>query len=90
MALYLEHCIKYGLTAEHGLDKIGPGDLMSQLIQFMQLFVLDARAGMTSEGATVVAKSRVKDKTLGGWTSQVRCGLAQLGARFACFATYAS
>ena len=45
MAVYLEHCIKYGLTAENKLDKIGPGDLMSQLIQFMQTFVVDACQG---------------------------------------------
>ncbi len=72
MALYLEHCIKYGVTAEKKLDKIGPGDLMSQLIQFMQIFVLDSRQGMAREGATAEAQSRGKDKDLGGWASQVR------------------
>lgn len=78
MAVYLEHCIKYGLTAENKLDKIGPGDLMSQLIQFMQTFVLDSRGGTAREGATVDAQSRGKDKDLGGWASQVRAGLVQL------------
>lgn len=68
MTLYLEHCIKYGWTAE--LEKIGPGDLMSQLIQFMQMFVLDAFEGTAQEGATAEAQSRGKDKNFGGWASQ--------------------
>lgn len=75
MALYLEHCIKYGRTADNNLDKIGPGDLMSQLIQFMQMFVLDARDGAAREDATVEEQSLGKDKNLGGWTAQVRAGL---------------
>jgi hypothetical protein len=78
MALYLEHCIKYGATVENKLDKIGPGDLMSQLIQFMQTFVVDACQGTAREGATAEAQSRGKDKNLGGWASQVRAGFVQL------------
>ena len=78
MALYLEHCIKYGVTAEHRLEKIGPGDLMSQLIQFMQTFVVDSSQGTAREGATADAQSRGKDKNLGGWASQVRAGFVQL------------
>lgn len=76
MVLYLEHCIKYGLTAEYNLDKIGAGDLMSQLIQFMQTFVLDAHEGMAREGATADAQARGKNKDLGGWASQVRALLS--------------
>ena len=36
MALYLEHAIKYDLSEAHNLDKVGPGDMMSQLIQVNQ------------------------------------------------------
>ena len=36
MALYLEHAIKYNLSEAHNLDKVGPGDMMSQLIQVNQ------------------------------------------------------
>ena len=62
--------IKYGLTEEHNLHKVGPGDLMSQLIQFMQTFVTDADEGADREGATAEAQSRGKNKDLGGWVSQ--------------------
>ena len=62
--------IKYGLTKEHNLHKIGPGDLMSQLIQFMQTFVIDANEGAEREGATADAQSRGKNKDLGGWAAQ--------------------
>ena len=76
MALYLEHCIKYGATVENKLDKIGPGDLMSQLIQFMQTFVVDACQGTAREGATAEARRK-----WAAWLLLVSRGSARLWRR---------
>jgi len=49
MVLYLDYCIKHDLVKAHGLDRVGPGDIVSAALQFNTFFV--AKACQTIGGA---------------------------------------
>eukprot|EP01048_Picozoa_sp_COSAG05_P017561 COSAG05_NODE_2415_length_3092_cov_13.057802_3_plen_164_part_00 len=54
--------------------QVGAGDLMSQLLQFMQIYTVDAAAGSGQEGATSSAASVAHSGELGGWHTEADLG----------------